>query len=68
MDRFNFAKDGGMKAGTFDVYPTHSNDPYKAKVSHQSTSSAKKTGKTFLPPAGPKSAPANSVLDQNIVR
>lgn len=63
-------QDGGMKAGTFEPYPSHSADPYRAKTSaaRNVSASANKSGKTFFPPQGPKSAPSTSVLDQNIVR
>lgn len=62
--------DGGMKAGTFESYPSHSNDSYKSKAkdSRQASGASVKSGKTFIPPAGPKSVPVNSVLDQNIMR
>ena len=58
-----------MKAGTFDAYPSHSADPYHVRMygSHD-MSAANWSGKYFVPPAGPKSAPVTSVLDQNIVR
>jgi len=60
----------GMKAGTFDPYPTHSVDEYEVKVTRKSEESAsqKKRNKVFIPPAGLKSAPINSVLYQNINR
>jgi len=60
-------KDGGMKAGTFDPYPTHSADDYKI-LSMKRSSSGKALNKVFIPPAGIKSAPVNSVLHQNISR
>jgi len=58
-----------MKAGTFDAYPPHSADPYRPRMlGSRDMGSASWTGKYFTPPAGPKSAPTTSVLDQNIVR
>jgi len=62
-------QDGGMKAGTFDAYPSHSADPYHVRMyGSRDMSSAGQTGRYFVPPAGPKSAPSASILDQNIVR
>lgn len=61
-------QDGGMKAGTFDPYPSHSADPYHVRTSSQSGSAISKTGKTFFPTQGPKSAPSTSILNQNIAR
>lgn len=58
--------DGGMKAGTFDSYPSHSANPYKTRGLHDSFKD--KNMKTFFPSAGPKSAPVNSVLHQNVTR
>jgi len=57
----------GMKAGTFDPYPSHSADPYRNKAS-KPANVVNKSGKIFMPSAGPKSAPISSVLDQNIVK
>lgn len=57
----------GMKAGTFDAYPSHSADPYKGKMLRP-VNVVNKMGKTFMPSAGPKSAPVNSVLNQNVVK
>jgi Domain of unknown function (DUF4586) len=58
-----------MKAGTFDAYPSHSADPYRAKsTASRNASAVNKAGKTYVPPPGPKSAPTTSILDQNIVR
>lgn len=58
---------GGMHAGTFDPYPSHPADPYKMKSTGR-TLVVNKTGKIFMPNAGPKSAPITSVLDQNVVK
>lgn len=67
--KFHFFKDGGMKAGTFDAYPSHSADPFRAKpAGARNPSAVNKSGKTYVPPPGPKSAPTTSILDQNIVR
>ncbi|XP_071479298.1 cilia-and flagella-associated protein 96-like [Diadema antillarum] len=57
----------GMKAGTFDPYPSHSNDPYrpKAKKGPPPTNSS---GKIFTPSPGPKSAPTSSIINQNVIR
>lgn len=60
-------KPAGSKAGTFDAYPSHSVDPYKVK-NGRPVHVVNKTGKTFMPSAGPKSAPVNSVLNQNVVK
>ncbi|XP_053559862.1 UPF0602 protein C4orf47 homolog isoform X2 [Bombina bombina] len=54
---------GGMKAGTFDLYPTHSNDLYEVKQKKMS-----KPIKTFHPSAGPKSYPIQSVLAAHVKR
>ncbi|XP_074648316.1 cilia-and flagella-associated protein 96-like [Tubulanus polymorphus] len=58
---------GGMKAGTFDQYPTHSADPFKIKVKRP-IHVVNNTGKIFMPSPGPKSAPISSVIDLNVVR
>ncbi|XP_075045567.1 cilia-and flagella-associated protein 96 isoform X2 [Mixophyes fleayi] len=55
---------GGMKAGTFDSYPSHSNDSYGKPV----TKSAVKGGKTFQPPAGSKSYPIKSVMASHVLK
>ncbi|XP_063776821.1 cilia-and flagella-associated protein 96 [Pseudophryne corroboree] len=55
---------GGMKAGTFDPYPSHSNDLYGKPV----TKSAVKGGKIFQPPAGAKSYPIKSVTTAHVTR
>jgi len=58
-----------MKAGTFDPYPSHSADQYQERTKRDTSPSGKREGmKVFMPPAGPKSAPINSVLHQNIAR
>ena len=58
---------GGMKAGTFDPYPSHSSDPYNVKVSRK-VNVVNKSGRIFTPSAGPKSAPVNSVVNQNVMK
>lgn len=58
---------GGMKSGTFDPYPSHSADPYKIKYP-KSVNVVNKSGKTFMPSPGPKSAPVNSIVNQNVIR
>lgn len=57
----------GAKCGTFDPYPSHSNDPYKPK-SKKGPAPLNSGGKTFMPSTGPKSAPTNSIVNQNVVR
>uniref|UniRef100_H2ZYJ8 Cilia-and flagella-associated protein 96 n=1 Tax=Latimeria chalumnae TaxID=7897 RepID=H2ZYJ8_LATCH len=59
-------KDGGMKAGTFDPYPTHSADPYVARRSHPVTTN--KEGKIFHPGQGARSRPVRSILEANVVK
>ncbi|XP_037382274.1 UPF0602 protein C4orf47 homolog [Talpa occidentalis] len=58
-------KAGGMKAGTFDPYPSHSADPYVVKSEDQI---AGKTAKIFHPPGGPKSRPVESIMTLNVRR
>jgi len=58
---------GGMKAGTFDPYPSHSNDPYKPK-GKKAEPPVNKSGKIFMPSPGPKTAPKNSIVNQNVFR
>lgn len=65
---FNYPlQPAGSKAGTFDKYPSHSAEPYKKKVLRP-VHVVNKTGKIFMPSAGPKSAPVNSVLSQNVTK
>jgi len=56
---------GGMKAGTFDAYPSHSADPYQGRSFGSRDS---QSGRYFIPSASLKSAPTTSVVDQNVVR
>lgn len=58
---------GGSKAGTFDPYPSHSNDPYKPKV-QKGPKPMNSSGKIFTPSPGPKSAPTSSIVNQNVIR
>ncbi|XP_012863500.1 UPF0602 protein C4orf47 homolog [Echinops telfairi] len=58
-------KDGGMKAGTFDPYPSHSVDSYGAKLLKQSPG---KSDRIFHPPGGPKSRPVISIMTLNVKR
>ncbi|EDO34007.1 predicted protein [Nematostella vectensis] len=55
---------GGMKAGCFTSYPSHSEDPFQPKK--------KKNGdgerKIFRPSQGPKSTPMKSIINQNVDR
>ncbi|KAL0593989.1 UPF0602 protein C4orf47 [Plecturocebus cupreus] len=57
-------KPGGMKAGTFDPYPSHSADPYVTKLAKISG----KDDKIFHPPSGPKSRPVESIMTLNVRR
>lgn len=57
---------GGMKAGTFDPYPLHSDDPYRPLLGMGDT--AAKGGRLFHPPSGPKSRPVQSVLAAHVVK
>ncbi|XP_035281701.1 UPF0602 protein C4orf47 homolog isoform X1 [Anguilla anguilla] len=57
-------KIGGMKAGTFGTYPSHSADPYVPRRSKSVSTS--KDGKIFHPSPGPKSMPVTSILNMNV--
>uniref|UniRef100_A0A8B9QAA6 Cilia-and flagella-associated protein 96 n=1 Tax=Apteryx owenii TaxID=8824 RepID=A0A8B9QAA6_APTOW len=59
-------KPGGMKGGTFDPYPSHSDDPYVIKKSKAVTTN--KGGQIFHPPPGPKSRPITSIMTLNVTR
>ncbi|XP_006015952.1 UPF0602 protein C4orf47 homolog [Alligator sinensis] len=59
-------KPGGMKAGTFDPYPSHSADPYVIKRSKAITTN--KEGRIFHPSPGAKSRPVTSIMALNITR
>ncbi|XP_069575020.1 cilia-and flagella-associated protein 96 [Brachyistius frenatus] len=54
---------GGMKAGTFDTYPSHSTDPYVIRRSKQANQE-----QVFHPAAGPKSTPVKSIIALNVNR
>lgn len=54
-----------MKAGTFEPYPSHSADPYVAKLAGQIS---RKGAKIFHPPGGPKSRPTESIMTLNVKR
>ena len=56
---------GGMKAGTFDPYPSHSADPFNIK-NNRPVHVVNKSGKIFMPSAGPKSAPVLSTVNHNV--
>ncbi|KAM9623035.1 cilia-and flagella-associated protein 96 [Trichechus inunguis] len=58
-------KAGGMKAGTFDPYPSHSADPYVTKLPRRISG---KIDKIFHPPGGPKSRPMTSIMTLNVKR
>ncbi|XP_049628351.1 UPF0602 protein C4orf47 homolog [Suncus etruscus] len=57
-------KAGGMKAGTFDPYPSHSTDPYSQKPAD----ALSKSVKIFHPPGVPKRRPVESILTMNVRR
>ncbi|XP_026990861.1 UPF0602 protein C4orf47 homolog [Tachysurus fulvidraco] len=59
---------GGMKAGTFDPYPSHSTDPYIIKKSKPDSVHANKGLKIFYPSPGPKSTPVKSIISLNVNR
>ncbi|KAJ3606102.1 hypothetical protein NHX12_028145, partial [Muraenolepis orangiensis] len=54
---------GGMKAGTFDMYPSHSADPYTPRPKQ-----ANPGPRTFWPTPGPKSSPIKSIITLNVNR
>ncbi|KAK3564552.1 hypothetical protein QTP86_022794 [Hemibagrus guttatus] len=57
---------GGMKAGTFGPYPSHSTDPYIIKKLKSDSVSANKGLKIFHPSPGPKSTPVKSLISLNV--
>ncbi|XP_073668309.1 cilia-and flagella-associated protein 96 isoform X2 [Paramisgurnus dabryanus] len=59
-------KGGGMKAGTFDSYPTHSAEPYITRKTKSVMTN--KEGKIFHPSPGPKSTPVKSIIHLNVNR
>ncbi|XP_034546068.1 UPF0602 protein C4orf47 homolog isoform X1 [Notolabrus celidotus] len=56
-------KIGGLKAGTFDPYPTHSTDPYVIRRSKPPNHEP-----VFRPAPGPKSTPVKSIITVNVNR
>nr|XP_046262701.1 UPF0602 protein C4orf47 homolog isoform X2 [Scatophagus argus]XP_046262702.1 UPF0602 protein C4orf47 homolog isoform X2 [Scatophagus argus]XP_046262704.1 UPF0602 protein C4orf47 homolog isoform X2 [Scatophagus argus] len=56
-------KMGGMKAGTFDIYPSHSADPYIIRRSKPTNQDP-----IFRPVPGPKSTPVKSIITVNVER
>lgn len=56
----------GCKAGCFETYPSHSDDPYQPKKSSSPGGSQNK--KIFRPSQGPKSTPYFSIMKQNVDR
>ncbi|XP_018549878.1 UPF0602 protein C4orf47 homolog [Lates calcarifer] len=54
---------GGMKAGTFDTYPSHSADPFIIRRSKPTNQEP-----IFRPPPGPKSTPVRSIITANVNR
>ncbi|XP_056626183.1 UPF0602 protein C4orf47 homolog [Triplophysa dalaica] len=59
-------KTGGMKAGTFDSYPTYSAEPYVTRKTKSAMTN--KEGKIFNPSPGPKSTPVKSIINLNVNR
>ncbi len=59
-----FLQTGGMKAGTFDSYPTYSTEPYGTKKTKSSMMN--KEVKIFNPSPGPKSTPVKSIISLNV--
>ena len=64
----NSFQPAGMKAGTFDPYPSHPEDRYTNIKYQRPVHVVNKSGKTFVPSAGPKSAPVSSVVNYNVVK
>ncbi|XP_036933252.1 UPF0602 protein C4orf47 homolog isoform X2 [Acanthopagrus latus] len=56
-------KIGGMKAGTFNSYPSHSADLYVTRHSKPTNQEP-----IFHPPPGPKSTPVKSIITVNVNR
>ncbi|XP_029442782.1 UPF0602 protein C4orf47 homolog [Rhinatrema bivittatum] len=59
-------KMGGMKAGTFDPYPSHSNEPYRIKREKETTTN--KSGKIFHPLSSSKTRPIRSILQAYVLK
>ncbi|XP_071106851.1 cilia-and flagella-associated protein 96-like isoform X2 [Haliotis cracherodii] len=58
---------GGSKIGTFDPYPSHSQDPYNVRVKRQ-INVVNKSGRIFVPSQGPKTTPCISIVNQHVKR
>ena len=59
---------GGSKAGCFESYPSHSQDPYVVHKNSFRTFNDKGEKKIFRPSQGPKSCPTKSIISQNVER
>ncbi|XP_015274190.1 PREDICTED: UPF0602 protein C4orf47 homolog [Gekko japonicus] len=57
-------KPGGMKAGTFDPYPTHSSDPYVVKMIKPITTN--KQGRIYNSASTTRSRPVRSIMAANV--
>nr|XP_056711788.1 UPF0602 protein C4orf47 homolog [Euleptes europaea] len=57
-------KPGGMKAGTFDPFPTHSSEPYVTKLPKPITTN--KQGRIFNSASTSRSRPIRSVIAANV--
>ena len=57
---------GGCKAGTFDPYPKHAEEPYQNPKVIRTPDKTK--GGVFKPSPCPKSMPTRSVVQQNVMR
>ncbi|XP_048248686.1 UPF0602 protein C4orf47 homolog isoform X1 [Haliotis rufescens] len=58
---------GGSKIGTFDPYPSHSQDPFNVRVKRQ-INVVNKSGRIFVPSQGPKTTPCISIVNQHVKR
>lgn len=61
-------KAGGMKAGTFDPYPSHSTDQYVLAKLTRPVHVVNKSGSLFVPPKREKSRPVASIMHMNVMR
>ncbi|XP_054846087.1 UPF0602 protein C4orf47 homolog [Eublepharis macularius] len=57
-------KPGGMKAGTFDPYPTHSSEPYVVKLPKPITTN--KQGRIFNSACATRSRPIKSIMAASV--
>lgn len=55
-----------MKGGTFDPYPSYSDDPYVIEKPRVVTTD--KEQQIFHPSSGPKSRPVTSIIASNVRR